>query len=767
MRRLALLVFLALLLAPRLDAACIRYRWEFAGSGLGTPSSYFLCDLQSEFPTSGIQKEGDLAFAKDTDAVFKRTSTAWVNIGTSGVAGHVIEDEGAPLTQRANMNFAGAGVTCADAGGKTVCTIAGGGGGTPTGTGFRHVTGGVEDAAAKLVDTADVNNDQITPAKLDNGTAFSLFGKPTTGAGDRSDVTCSSDQVFGRVGSADIACAQVATAQVADDAVTFAKIQNVAADRLLGRGNGGGAGDTQEIALGANLSMTGTTLNSASTAPGGSDTHIQYNNGGVFGGEANLVYDDSGAGNGVTTVRKSPSGASALSNYLLIEGTLPSTLTTQTEGVLFNITPAGSSAQGIFAFETILQSGWNGDAGSAAIYGLNTAAGVSDWSDGFGAGSGNRGVFGQVGSVTVGANFGVVGQSAGGAHSVGVYGSSQATNDNAANIGVAGTAVGAGTNQVRVAGYFGLVAAVPTFVDAAIIADNGAVAAPIAIWRDSGTEVGRIGDGGDVTFVTGTQDYSIVTAFIVKRGGSAPASGACDAAAETGSLYVQTGDPASVNLSVFRCTQTGAASFAWHPISHLAATTAPATCTTGATFFDSDAAAGLNWFGCTSANTWTLLGDGGAGGGITELTGNVTAGPGSGSQVATIAVNAVTDARLRDSAATSVIGRGASSIGDPGDIVAGAVGQVLRQGAGPVLAFGAVDLADTDAVTGVLPVGNWTVLTTEGDIVFRNGSTTTRLPRGANGECLVATATTIQWGACSAGGGLSHPQVMTRVSLGY
>jgi hypothetical protein len=56
----------------------------------------------------------------------------------------------------------------------------------------------------------------------------------------------------------------VATADIDNDAVTYAKVQNVsAADKLLGRGNGGGAGDVQEITLGTNLSMSGTTLNAA------------------------------------------------------------------------------------------------------------------------------------------------------------------------------------------------------------------------------------------------------------------------------------------------------------------------------------------------------------------------------------------------------------------------------------------------------------------------------------------------------------------------
>ena len=64
---------------------------------------------------------------------------------------------------------------------------------------------------------------------------------------DRGDITTSSG-----------------TWSIDNDSVTYAKMQNVsAADRLLGRGNGGGAGDVQEIELGTNLSLTGTTLNAS------------------------------------------------------------------------------------------------------------------------------------------------------------------------------------------------------------------------------------------------------------------------------------------------------------------------------------------------------------------------------------------------------------------------------------------------------------------------------------------------------------------------
>jgi hypothetical protein len=87
---------------------------------------------------------------------------------------------------------------------------------------------------------------------------------------------------------------------IANDAVTYAKMQNVsAASRLLGRGSASGAGDPEEIILGSGLTMTGTTLSAAGggasvtispTAPGSpsaGDLWFNSENGTLY-----VYYDD-------------------------------------------------------------------------------------------------------------------------------------------------------------------------------------------------------------------------------------------------------------------------------------------------------------------------------------------------------------------------------------------------------------------------------------------------------------------------------------------
>lgn len=85
--------------------------------------------------------------------------------------------------------------------------------------------------------------------------------------------------------------------------------------------------------------------------------------------------------------------------------------------------------------------------------------------------------------------------------------------------------------------------------------------------------------------------------------------------------------------------------------------------------------------------------------GITALTGDVTA-TGPGSVAATIAANAVTDAKFRTSGALSVVGRSANTTGNVADISAGTDNFVLRR-SGTALGFGLLVDANIDAAAAI------------------------------------------------------------------
>lgn len=83
-----------------------------------------------------------------------------------------------------------------------------------------------------------------------------------------------------------------------------------------------------------------------------------------------------------------------------------------------------------------------------------------------------------------------------------------------------------------------------------------------------------------------------------------------------------------------------------------------------------------------------------------------------------LADNVVANTKLRDSAALSVMGRSANTTGDPGDIVAGSDGQVLRR-AGTAVEFGQVATAGV-ADRAVTPVKLGVPMTLDGRLSAQN-----------------------------------------------
>jgi len=119
-----------------------------------------------------------------------------------------------------------------------------------------------------------IANNAVTLAKLQDITSDRLLGRDTTGSGDPEQLTVGGGVEFTGSGgiqtsafTGDVTKSAGGTAQtIANDAVTYAKMQNVsAASKLLGRGDSG-SGDPQELTLGTNLSMSGTTLNATGSS---------------------------------------------------------------------------------------------------------------------------------------------------------------------------------------------------------------------------------------------------------------------------------------------------------------------------------------------------------------------------------------------------------------------------------------------------------------------------------------------------------------------
>lgn len=150
------------------------------------------------------------------------------------------------ITIGAGVTLSAGGTLSATGSGGTVTSIA-------TGTGL---TGGTITTSGTL----SVATNGITDALLRQSSGLSIIGRSANSTGNVADITAANDGEVLRRSGATIGFGTIATAGIANNAVTYAKIQQASTVTLLGNPTGGTA-NVSEITLGTSLTFSGTTIN--------------------------------------------------------------------------------------------------------------------------------------------------------------------------------------------------------------------------------------------------------------------------------------------------------------------------------------------------------------------------------------------------------------------------------------------------------------------------------------------------------------------------
>jgi hypothetical protein len=191
-------------------------------------------------------------------------------------------------------------------------------------------------------------------------------------------------------------------------------------------------------------------------------------------------------------------GASAL----VVSATQPAGPTAAQAAIIYNITSAGNANQTNIGWVFNYLAGYTGTANTSALNIGNAAASTANTLNG-GPGvnpvSGNIGTSSNTFGTTTGLNVGDRAIASNGQTNVGFIGlANVAGGAGTTNLGSVGSAFN-NAGGAMIGGYFNLAQTVTPTVQAALVADNGVQAAPIALFRNNGATVASVTQTGGLT----------------------------------------------------------------------------------------------------------------------------------------------------------------------------------------------------------------------------------------------------------------------------
>jgi hypothetical protein len=239
-------------------------------------------------------------------------------------------------------------------------------------------------------------------------------------------------------------------------------------------------------------------------------------------------------------------------NAFALTATMPTTITAINNAIDITVTSAGSSAFSNRAGLITYAAGYTGSSATICLQGINSVAGTGT---NLLAGTHNSGLVGSCNATTTGAGVGLKGVGSNADKSIGVVGFGVTAKNNGINGGGVFIGRNTGTTPIQFGVYAGLNSTDPTFASAALIADNSDQTSPIALFRDNGSNVFAINDGGSLTILaTNTTGGTTGDQVINKPSGTVNIAAAGTTVTVTNSLVTTS----SIVFAVVRTNDTTA-----------------------------------------------------------------------------------------------------------------------------------------------------------------------------------------------------------------